>query len=42
MNPSPTASAHRVGGRVFTRFFADTSVSALVAGFVAMMTVRSC
>lgn len=42
MNPSPTASAHRVGGRVFarvfTRFFADTSVSALVAGFVAMMT----
>ncbi|MCA3790452.1 benzoate/H(+) symporter BenE family transporter, partial [Burkholderia sp.] len=35
MNPSPTASASRAGGR---RFFADTSVSALVAGFVAMMT----
>ena len=35
MNPSSTASAGRAGGR---RYFADTSVSALVAGVVAMMT----
>ncbi|RDT01578.1 hypothetical protein DWU95_22440, partial [Burkholderia contaminans] len=35
MNPSPTASASRAGGR---RFFADTSVSAPVAGLAAMTT----